>query len=47
MKFGKMKLDKPLPLPHVVPEEGKQEKIASEGQEKAHTNIIPDSDSIM
>ena len=41
MIFGKIKVDTPEPLRHVVPEGKNRKIVTSEGQEKTHTNIIP------
>ena len=40
MKFEKIKVDTPEPLPHVTPDKNNRKIVSSEGQEKAHTSII-------
>ena len=41
MKFVKIKGDTLEPLPHVIPEKSNRKIVSSEGQEKAHTRLIP------
>ena len=41
MRFGKIKVNTPVSLTHVTPEENNGKIVSSEGQEKAHTSIIP------
>ena len=41
MRFEKFKADTSESLPHVIPEENNRKIVTSEGQEKAHTSIIP------
>ena len=45
MRFGTIKADTPVSLPHIIHGVKKQEKVTSEWQEKAHTNKLSDPES--
>ena len=47
MRFGNIKADTPETLPHVIPYKNNRKIVTSEGQEKAHTIIIPGPKEIM
>ena len=47
MRFGKIKADTPVPLPHTIHEKKNRKTVTLEEQEKEHTNIIPDIESTM
>ena len=42
MRFGKIKADPPVPLPHMTPGKKNRKIVSSEGQENSHTSIIID-----
>ena len=41
MRFGEIKADTPVPLPHVNPERKNRKRVSPGVKEKAHTSILP------